>query len=617
VARAAAFGPDGVWALGSDFHIRLQRGATLARRIVAPAATRGLVISGDGRWLIGAFADGTIRWYALRDGTLALSLFVHADRSRWIVWTPGGQFDHSPADPRAEAAEGAEALVGFHLNRGRKAEAEFVAVGQMYTTFFRRDVVRDTWRAGGPVAVAAAATAAPKSAAVPVVSASTTASPAVGEMVGKGLPPRVKLVELCWHDPARNAEECRPADLLATRGSASGARTLSVPSREVVLRLITEDRGGGIDDTVVRRNGAVVPTTRAITPKSGERSEEHRLLLERGANLIDVSAFAKAAHIEAKAEDRVGLNVTFAPVGAAADADKDVVLRIVAVGVDRYPALPEGMQLANSAHDARGIVRMMQSSAGRIYSRVEAQVLVDDKATKRAVLAAIDSVAEATRARPQDMVLIFFAGHGFAVGPTYYFVPPDVKPPGGKLASQADIETMLRAGGLDQGELMAHIGKLQTARALILLDTCHSGALMNTAFANPTEQAEKSQNMGQTLAQSVGRAVIAAADKDEEAMDGADSAGGAQPLAPVAATRFAATDEASPDSPHGLFTRFILMGLAGAADFSKDGVVTMGELAAYVQEIVPAQAAVMGHQQRPSVSYQSRGPFSLRYVTVN
>ncbi|HOX53660.1 MAG TPA: hypothetical protein PKY05_19430, partial [Fibrobacteria bacterium] len=52
----------------------------------------GFVISGDGRFVVGAFGDGTLRWYRLADGAPALAAFIHRDGRRWVAWTPSGHY---------------------------------------------------------------------------------------------------------------------------------------------------------------------------------------------------------------------------------------------------------------------------------------------------------------------------------------------------------------------------------------------------------------------------------------------------------------------------------------------------------------------------------------------
>ena len=88
------------------------------------------------------------------DGVEVLALFPHADRQRWIAWTPQGFFHASP---------GAEELIGYHLNRGRDREGEFIAARQLRETFFQPGLiaVRSTrkgthgwprrWKQGGDI----------------------------------------------------------------------------------------------------------------------------------------------------------------------------------------------------------------------------------------------------------------------------------------------------------------------------------------------------------------------------------------------------------------------------------------------------------------------------------
>jgi hypothetical protein len=89
-------------------------------------------ITGNGQVAAAALSDGAIRWYRLRDGQELLALFPHRDRKRWVLWTPSGYYD---------AAPGAEELLGWHVNQGRDAAADFFPVSQFRSTYFRPDVV--------------------------------------------------------------------------------------------------------------------------------------------------------------------------------------------------------------------------------------------------------------------------------------------------------------------------------------------------------------------------------------------------------------------------------------------------------------------------------------------
>ena len=60
-----------------------------------PGAVWGVNVSGDGRWVVAALGDGSVRWYRASDGQEQLALFVHGDHERWIAWTPTGYYDTS------------------------------------------------------------------------------------------------------------------------------------------------------------------------------------------------------------------------------------------------------------------------------------------------------------------------------------------------------------------------------------------------------------------------------------------------------------------------------------------------------------------------------------------
>jgi hypothetical protein len=98
----------------------------------APGFNSAVNISGDGKYAVMSFSDGTIRWYSMKDGKELLAFFPHADRKRWVMWTPAGYYDASP---------GAEGLIGWHVNNGKDAAADFFSVGQFRNVYYRPDVV--------------------------------------------------------------------------------------------------------------------------------------------------------------------------------------------------------------------------------------------------------------------------------------------------------------------------------------------------------------------------------------------------------------------------------------------------------------------------------------------
>lgn len=88
--RSLAIHPDGArFVLGADWWLRAfsADGAELWRR-EAPGVVWAVNISGDGRYAVAAYGDGTVRWHRMDDGAELLAFFPHADRRNWVAWTP-------------------------------------------------------------------------------------------------------------------------------------------------------------------------------------------------------------------------------------------------------------------------------------------------------------------------------------------------------------------------------------------------------------------------------------------------------------------------------------------------------------------------------------------------
>ena len=69
----------------------------------------GVNIAGDGRLVVGAYGDGTIRWHRMTDGAELLAFMPLADRTNWVAWTPEGFY---------AATAGAQGVLRWHVNRG-------------------------------------------------------------------------------------------------------------------------------------------------------------------------------------------------------------------------------------------------------------------------------------------------------------------------------------------------------------------------------------------------------------------------------------------------------------------------------------------------------------------
>src|SRR5262249_41923206 len=80
-----------------------------------PGIVWAVNISGDGRLVVAAYGDGTIRWHRMDDGRELLALFVLADKQNWVAWTPEGFYGATP---------GAFGVLQWQVNRGFDAAAD-------------------------------------------------------------------------------------------------------------------------------------------------------------------------------------------------------------------------------------------------------------------------------------------------------------------------------------------------------------------------------------------------------------------------------------------------------------------------------------------------------------
>ena len=173
-----------------------------------------------------------------------------------------------------------------------------------------------------------------------------------------------------------------------------------------------------------------------------------------------------------------------------------------------------------------------------------------------------------SKAGKDDMVIIYFAGHGAT--------EKDVMSPDGDglekylLPYDADPKD-LYASALPMREISHVFHRIHSERLVFLVDSCYSGASGGRTISLTGMRANISDAFLDRIASGKGRIILTASGANE----------------------VSAEDE---KLHHGVFTYFLLEGLRGKADTDKDGVITVDEVYSYVSKHVP-QAT--GQEQHP------------------
>jgi uncharacterized caspase-like protein len=216
---------------------------------------------------------------------------------------------------------------------------------------------------------------------------------------------------------------------------------------------------------------------------------------------------------------------------------------IVAIGIDRYQNWPV---LGTAVSDATGFAKLLTEQFGFEYA---VEPLTEKSATRDGINALIDDDLR-NRLKPEDDLIVFFAGHGTtrndkvgdetqSVG---FLVPIEARAPGLQehWSDYLNIEEFLRK-----------VSSLPPQHILVVLDSCHSGMALGSKFSTSRADTRFQQDM----LRKVSRKVITSAQGDQVAAD------------------------AGPLAGHSLFTGLMMRGLmTGNADNFGQGFITSTQL---------------------------------------
>jgi uncharacterized caspase-like protein len=255
----------------------------------------------------------------------------------------------------------------------------------------------------------------------------------------------------------------------------------------------------------------------------------------------------------------------------------------VVFGISKYqnPGIPN---LRYAHRDAEAFYEFLKSPNGGAFPDDHLMILTNEKATKSAIENAVFDFLKQTK--KEDLVMIFFSGHGLSRGKGYsYFVTHDTDPM--RIEETAfNMEEVRRA-------LRTSI---RAERVMIFADACYSGAVND--YIKGTRGIAEDNLINRYLVEM------------------------AKVKPGIVSITSCAENEVSNEAwlywEHGIFTFVLVSGLGGkitdtggkvksfeSADVNQDGIVTVGELSEYVSKYVSGYTK---NKQNPQVSKSNFDP---------
>jgi hypothetical protein len=224
----------------------------------------------------------------------------------------------------------------------------------------------------------------------------------------------------------------------------------------------------------------------------------------------------------------------------------------VIIGVNRYRKA--GLRLRYAVNDAQSVRDAIVRFG---FPEENVFLLLDEAATKRKIQEVLGDELRG-RTGGEDRVFVFFAGHGMTLdlpsgGQMGYLLPVDGDP------------DQLHASALPMAEIRDIARLIPAKHMFFVIDACYSGLAAQRSGVSSTGKIDPVALVRNRL-----REVLTAGERDQPVVE---------------------------EDGHGVFTRFLLQGLAGEADFApRDGMITGFELASW---LIPRVQGSTNDRQTP------------------
>lgn len=382
-----------------------------------------------------------------------------------------------------------------------------------------------------------------------------------------GNPAEIELLNKAWKKRLRRAgisEESLSADYHVPTAKVNRKEMPFITTESTIaLDVAFADSMYDLSEISVTVNGVPVlsPGKRRVAGRAFNLKEN--IALASGNNEITVWC----SNVKGTSSLRETLNVTYTP-------QKPVKpnLYIVAAGVSGYA--DSRYNLGYAAKDAGDFVEALEKRAGQNFAQVRTLTLTDSQVTA----ASLDKIRSfLAGSRPDDVALMFFAGHGVLDSELEYYLG----------AYDMDFANP-SSGGIRYDDFMGVFDGVPALNRACFIDACHSGELdkedyfaVNTV-AMPAGEELVFRAAGQNVSakEDIERVNAILSDMFRDTRWGV----GATVLSSAGGGELAVE---SPEWNNGLFTYCLLKGIQGdAADADHNGKTSLSEWIDYTRRHV-------------------------------
>jgi len=246
------------------------------------------------------------------------------------------------------------------------------------------------------------------------------------------------------------------------------------------LRLRVTDRGHGMSDLRVFRNGTRVALApgelSAGAPNAKEFVRTFPVRLAAGRNRIAAYAF-----------DSVGVqsDEAVADIDYQPPAPRQAAVYALSVGIDLYDDADRIKKLNYAETDAQAFDSSLDEIFGTrsdIAQPIRHQRIPGADASRQRILDTIEALSRCSHTSvptisdasfgacpgPDDLVVIFFAGHGARLNERFLFLARD---------TNAGDEEALVSSSISDLDLERVLADIDARRVILIVDACHSGAI--------------------------------------------------------------------------------------------------------------------------------------------